>query len=121
MNYPEYKTKEEQKTSKYNSAVAQLYRLDNLWQSAQYHSRNGYLLKWNYDLDAIWRELAGDTITDDDNTFAKMDFFIAKYKTSRDLLYQLIVKKEIFLRKIQNKQGKGTAYVNPDDDLLEDL
>ena len=32
------------------------------------------------------------------------------------LQYQLLLKKNLFLRRLQNKQGKGTAYENPDMD-----
>ena len=37
----------ENRQSKYNAAIAQLYRIDNLWQSAHLNSRSGKLKEWN--------------------------------------------------------------------------
>ena len=111
---------EDSKISKYNSAVAQLYRLDHLWQSAHHHSRSGQLMKWNWDLDAIWRELAGDAKEDDLTSYYQISAYINPNINNRLKLYSIFEYKEIFLRRLLNKQGKGTAYVNPDDDLLEE-
>lgn len=97
------------KTSKYNSALAQLYRIDALWQDAHNHSRSGELIKWNWDLDRVWCELAADS----QEKIEEMDAINELVKKSVGFpvsLYQILMKKEIFLRTLQNKQGKGTAY-----------
>ena len=101
---------EEIKESRYNSAIAQLYRIDELWKLAHQYSRQGRFLKWNHILDAIWREIAADT---PEGNFKKMDIFkklVTKHRFNRNILNQVLMEKEIFLRKLQNLQGKGTAY-----------
>ena len=114
----------ETRVSKFNSSIAILQRIDQLWKDAHSHSRSGQLMKWNWDLDRVWCELAADA---EDKT-AKFEEFnknikelIDKTKSEKTAikyskLYALILKKEIFLRVLQNKQGKGTVY----EDSLED-
>lgn len=108
---------EEIKQSKYNAAVAQLYRLDMLWQKCHEDRLNGRLIKWNNDLDCIWTELASDSISKHMEKYNHYNKLIIKYKSHRSLLNQVLMLKEIFLRKLQNKQGKGTAYQEEDDGL----
>jgi hypothetical protein len=108
---------EENKISKYNSAVAQLYRLDNLWQRCHEYRLIGNLSKWNDTLDCVWTELAADTGSNITKTYKKIKDDIIKYKSKRSQFYQVLMLKEIFLRKIQNKQGKGTAYQEDDEGL----
>ncbi len=110
---------ETQLKSKFASTFTQFYRLDNLWQSAHLHSRGGQLKLWNWDLDKVWAELAPDATKGDFKKFAAYSKFIVKAKT-KGRMYNLLLNKEIFLRSLQNKQGKGTEYYDPDDDELED-
>lgn len=101
---------EEIKESRYNSAIAQLYRIDELWKLAHQHSRSGRFLKWNHILDAVWREIAADS---KEEYYKKMDFFkklVTKHKHNPNILNQVLMEKEICLRQLQNLQGKGTAY-----------
>lgn len=107
------------KVSKYNAAIAELYRLDNLWQSANYNARCGKLTQWNWDLDAIWRELGGDAKKEDLIKFYQYNKLLIKYKKSRALIYHVLEKKHIFLKKLQNKQNKGTAYADTVEDYLD--
>lgn len=111
---------EQTKVSEYNSAFSQLYRLDALWQQANYMSINGHIVQWNWILDAIWRELAGDADPKQFTEFNNFKGLYSKYRSKRDKLYQLLEQKEIFLRKLQNKQGKGTKYADPDEDSMEE-
>lgn len=108
----------EKKISKYNAAVAQLYRLDELWRAADLHSRSGNLFKWNWDLDAIWRELAGDATGGDGKSYKKYNDLIGRYSSKKAFLYQILQKKHIWLKKIENAQGKGTAYEDPLEDYM---
>lgn len=128
------------KTSKINSGMLQVIRLDLLWKDAHFHSRNGMYRKWNEDLDRIWCELAGDVkedvkegekteaekYEDLDKEYVKTISNIQKkgFKSYSDedlkkLHFQkkALMNKETFLRKLQNKQGKGTAYDLDDDDF----
>lgn len=70
--------------------------------------------KWNIVLDRIYQELSNDTKEEDDKIF---DGFQQKIKelpknkvNSITQIYTLLNYKERFLRKLQNKQGKGTSY-----------
>ena len=46
------------------------------------------------------------------NLFYKFKKLVIERKYNSNLLYQILEFKEIFLRKLQNTQGKGTAYYN---------
>jgi len=123
--------------SKYNSGALINIRLNDLWQDAHRHKRKGKYSDWNGDLDAVWCELAGDVKEDDknDKAFSEINKELAKlapiinwdsgnsFNTikSNQLLrrqkqYLQLIKKEVFLRRLQNIQGKGTAYDDESDD-----
>lgn len=122
--------------SKYNAAIAQLYRLDELWKDAHTHSRKHEFQKWNLDLDAIWRELAETETQKNDNEkeYDRISEEIIKtginmipqttgfqtpsnqYRIMLGKLYFLLNKKEIFLRRLQHHQGKGSVYEDSDDE-----
>ena len=61
----EYNTTDDPKLSKYNSGIAQLYRIDNLWKDCHRFSRDGNSDKWNWSLDRVWVELAPDISIND--------------------------------------------------------
>ena len=123
------------KVSKINSGMLIAMRLDMLWKDANKHKRSGEYSNWNGDLDAVWCELGGDEKEggDADKKYESLTKEIANFSpvinwnTSSgfnliqkpDMLkklnqYKILIKKELFLRRLQNKQGKGTAY---DEDL----
>ena len=132
------------KLSKFNSAALISLRLHNLWQDVNNHSRKGAYAMWNADLDRLWCELAADVIPtakgegDNDKIIkayeeikkrVKAHAPITNWKTSLGFegiaehqqasqakQYEILIEKEIFLRRLQNKQGKGTAYLEEDDD-----
>ena len=124
------------KKSKYNSAVAQLFRIDALWKDCHTHSRSGAYAQWNSDLDKVWCELAGDLdknsnqekeyvkinkkigeiYTKDNSGFTLTDKDSKKKMTTN---YNNLIEKEIFLRRLQNELGKGTAYADEDEDSFE--
>lgn len=122
----------EEKTSKYNSGIAQLMRLDELWKDTHRHSRAGKLNNWNWDLDRIWCELAAD-LTDKDPKIDEYNSFVAaigdlnKKLGMKEInaveyqkqLYLLLMEKELSLRRLQNKLGKGTALRRVDEDEIE--
>ena len=120
MNFDNQTDFNEIRTSKYNGAIAQLYRLDTLWQDAHRHSRQGKLKDWNFDLDRVWCELAPDATEKDMEKFALFSIEISKAMQINNLrkLYKLLLDKEIFLRILQNKQRKGTAYEDSIDEYM---
>jgi len=138
----------EVKTSKYNSGIAIIYRLDALWKDANNHSRAGLFSKWNADLDRIWCELARDLKETDYNDkkdkdgklktegykskFDKLDkevLSLGNFKDNmqdsfdrltlsdvknRESQYKSLTEKELFLRRLENHVGKGTAFEDSD-------
>lgn len=134
------------KKSKYNAAIAQLYRLDKLWQDSQRHSRQRDFLAWNMDLDAIWRELSEDVKqnSDDEKNFRLFNLRLAaaglfekepnnfevsansqvlvlgeKTVSKSAMIYHILNLKEIFLRRLQNTQGKSAAYEDSIEDYMD--
>lgn len=123
--------------SKFNSGALINLRLNNLWVLTHNHARTSNYSEWNSLLNRIWCELAADTVEGGEEEkdlnaieqelskagvknwnsttgFEKTTYEEMKTRTKQ---YRLIMKKEIFLRRLQNKQGKGTAYYdNTQDD-----
>jgi len=118
-NYQPNSDESEEKKSKYNAAVSQIYRLDNLFQKAEHYRSVGNLKKWNWILDSIWIELASDSNTNENEIYEKFKSIISKYMKNRGIFYQILMRKEIWIRKLQNKQGKGTAYIDDSEDDFE--
>jgi len=124
---------DEQMVSRINSAGIINITIENLWRDCYSAMANGNLVLWNRKLDAIWAILGGDVDegSDADKEMHKIDLKI--YETGSlghkksgfqspkpeelqkmALQYVLLKNKSLFLRRLQNKQGKGTAYSNPD-------
>jgi hypothetical protein len=127
------------KQSKYNSAIAQLYRLDSLWQACHRYSIKGDYASWNIFMDKIWSELAGDLKegSADETEFYEITKKILQlgslvppkqmgftlnltipYSIKEKQRYALL-DKEIWLRRLQNKLGKGSAYADEFEDDFE--
>jgi len=135
---------EPQKLSKINSAGLINLRIHDIWVEVNKHSVRGNYLQWNYHLDRIWCELGGDikrtrknskgeTVdTKEFKEFGSLDEDVSgklneltqkkgfSQYTTQDMtkmttVYQSLIKKEFFLRRLMNKQGKGTAYQEESD------
>jgi len=132
------------KVSKINSAGLINLRLHNLWVDVNKHARGGKFALWNADLDRIWCELAGDERKkedDENNSYKIMDNFnvaIAKVnplvnwkategfesidvdqEKKKSLQNKALLDKELFLRRLFNVQGKGTAYQESVEDYMD--
>ena len=128
------------KVSEYNSAFFMNKRLHELWEDSNKHKRSGAYAQWNGDLDAVWCELGSDVAEDGEqekkfqkinlelkecnpvlnwNASSQFDASSQKMLLKKTQQYQVLMKKEIFLRRLQNKQGKGTKYIDPDEDDFE--
>jgi len=110
----------ESRISKFNSTIAILYRLDILWKDAHNHSRMGQLMKWNWDLDRVWCELAAEAKLEEEKSFASFSSEISKVKNNSETLYKTLLRKEIFLRKVLQKQGKGIEYRQTNEEYMSD-
>lgn len=128
--------------SKVNSAGLINSTIINLRQDFYRHFRAGRYLSANSDLDCIWTILGGEVGVDENSReekefneiekllsesgelqdgFSSIGFKVAtteqinKFKKQKPLL----LRKARFLQKLQNSQGKGSAYRNKDDDDLD--
>jgi hypothetical protein len=127
---------EENKTSKINSAGLINSTLEKLWIECYTAMANGNYSLWNIKLDSIWSILGGDCKkgSDEDNSINKINLeiynagnlkgkmgigFGKKENPNNALHYQLLLQKNLFLRRLQNSQGKGTAYDTGDKDDFE--
>lgn len=126
---------DEEKLSRINAAGLINITLENLWKDCYNAMADGNLVRWNRKLDAIWTNLGGD-VKEGEAADKKMEEIDSKiYKTGSlnhkktgfqkadenestimSLQYLHLKEKALFLRRLQNKQGKGTAYTSEDDD-----
>ena len=125
------------KVSKLNSGGLINLRLNDLWKDAHKHSRLGMYSSWTADLDCIWSELGGEYLinSQEQKEFNDINRLLISIKNWNSILgfkkmtqqeklemgrqYIVLRQKELFLRRIQNKQGKGTAYSDGSEDDWE--
>jgi len=126
------------KVSKINAAALINLIIAKLWEDSYRHSRSGEFQKWNADLNCLWMELAGDVKPkgQEEKDFNQIELDLANLgglvkkkegfkNTSEDELtknakqYLLLRKKAVFLKRLQNNQGKGTAYQDDADDYMD--
>lgn len=119
--------------SKINSASFINMRLHDLQNKAHIAGINGNYKKWNLILDRLWLELVGDVKPEDEEEFFKIcnqfeDIGNEKNgfeKYSKEEIqkltkqYNVLLKKQSFLQRLINKQGKGTAYRDAADDYMD--
>ena len=135
----EYESEPTNKSSKINSAMIVNMTLNELWKDSFKHSRAGLYLSWNNDLDTIWTILGGEPdakqLEKDYNNINSELFKIGNLSNSSecrgfnridaDTLNKLtkqkaiLLRKALFLRRLQNTQGKGTAYHDADEDYMD--
>jgi hypothetical protein len=127
-------TEPDEKTSRINAAGIINISLENLWRDCYLAMSKGDLVLWNRKLDSIWIILGGDCKKDgdEDKEYKKIDETLyktgklnhkqtgfEKAKENEHILaaqqYLLLKNKSLFLRRLQNTQGKGTAYETGDD------
>lgn len=130
MVYKDYNVEpDEEKLSRLNAAGIINITTENLWRDCYSAMVRGDLVTWNRKLDAIWVLLCGDVKEgeSEDKDFNKLDLKIYKSgglnhkkdgferlqeneKIMIAMQYHLLKEKSKFLRRLQNSQGKGTAY-----------
>lgn len=126
---------DDERTSRINAAGIINITLENLWRDCYNSMAKGDLVTWNRKLDAIWVLLGGDVKKGDENDkyFQQLDMKIhgtggLNHKKTgfggisgeENVIiakqYILLREKSLFLRRLQNSQGKGTAYATDDGD-----
>lgn len=129
---------DEEKISRINAAGLTNITLENLWRDVYSTIASGDLVRWNRKLDAIWMNLGGDCKEsgDEGKFINKIDLKIYNLGALKNKIvgfsketknnplnttkqYLLLKEKTLFLRRLQNKQGKGTAYASEDDDDID--
>lgn len=114
-------------TSKFNDAVLQIMRLNNMWLNCKHYRTKGNLEAWRWELDGVWTELYSDAIKKEGKDLTKNDYYlkinvldklINTSKTNRHLLYKYLDLKEKLLRTLQDEAGKGSKYENDEEDLF---
>jgi len=124
---------DDEQMSRINSAGIINITLENLWRDCYAAMSSGDLVRLSRKLDAIWTLLGGDVKEGEKEDKAMEILDVKIYKTgnlshkkvgfkstsesnpeNRALQYLLLKKKALFLRRLQNSQGKGTAYVDHD-------
>jgi len=122
----------EDKISRMNAAGIINITLENLWRESYIAMSKGDLNEWNIKLESIWVILGGDEEATSEKSveFNALDLKLhetgsLKQKTvgfelqksdNRAMQYLLLRNKALFLRRLQNSQGKGTAYQYDDQD-----
>lgn len=125
------------KVSKFSSGLNIIMRLDELWKDTHRNSRAGKYNKWNGDLDRIWLELARDLkdkYENNEKIFKEFEEELKKLGNisdkkpegfkeptkdqikNRDEFYLLMMRKQLFLARLENELGKGTTLQEGDDD-----
>jgi len=136
MAYKDFNTDivDEEKLSRINAAGIINVTLENLWRDSYNAMAKGDLVTWNRKLDAIWLVLGGDVKEDDDKDekFNELDLKVHEngslnhkltgfnklkddMSTTISKQYLNLRQKSLFLRRLQNSQGKGTAYESTDE------
>ena len=132
-----------EKVSKFHGAFDQLRRIDALCAMAHRDVRSGNYQNWNTCLDRLWMEFVGDldienekdmqTEEDFDKINKELVGLFPLFSTMHDTWnkkpadfiqkkskqYLILSGKEIFLRRLQNKLGKGTAWRDESEDDFE--
>lgn len=123
----------DERMSKINSAGIMNITLENLWRDYNSAMSDGRYQRANSKLDSIWVILAGDVKENGDEEKRINNINIKIYEQGSmntktgtgfqkvvnpksPLVYQYLILKAVFLRRLQNKQGKGTSYISEDED-----
>ena len=127
--------------SKINSAMIVNATLNELWKDFFRHFRAGKYLSSNNDLDCVWTILGGEKNiegSEKERQYIVIEKLIFESGVLQDSVVQrgfleidetfirksskqkaLLLKKALFLRRLQNEQGKGTAYNMGEEDYLD--
>ena len=120
--------------SVFNEGMLQIQRLHNSWTRCNHYSSKGLFNNWRWELDIIWRELSYDTFKlnkskelndwEDIESVKAMESLDVKIQTvfikkDNSKIYNLLNRKEVFLRILQHKAGKGSKYESEDERSME--
>ncbi len=110
--------------SKYNDAVLSISRLHQMWLNCNAYIRKGNFRMWRYELDLVWIELSPDVKRQkkqsrrllNENEFLMQQIAISKTKNE---IFFALMKRQIFLREVQDIAGKAGVYRDEDEEGFE--
>jgi len=129
MEKDEYLNERKNLISDFNQAKFQILRLNDRWERCHTFAHSGKLDDWKWELNDAWRELSVDAFYEDEgkkkaDTFSykigKLNELIAKNQNNRAKLYRILETKEIMLRRLEDRAGKGSKRREADEDDMED-
>lgn len=100
------------KISNFNEAMFQMLRLHDYWTKTNQCAINGDYLNWNLYLNIIWRELSADAKEINEKYYFNSMKIIndsIKKTSNKTLLNSYLEYKQIFLKNLQEKCGKGSS------------
>jgi hypothetical protein len=101
----------ELKQSQFNSGVAIVIRLNNLWDACNKAYNAGEFMKWNALLDTLYLETCDDVEEADEKEYNRINFLCLKNKYHPFW----ITRKHIFVKKLHKSQGVGKKYIDEDE------
>ena len=119
-----------QQQSKFNSAIIKIKRMNAVWGNIHRCVRTGDMGAMEWELDIAWAELEADTSKPQLDEYNKINKEISEvknrnsknlkeYRDKKSGVYQALLKKWIFLFKIEKHQGWRTAYYDPAEEELD--
>lgn len=119
MNEPS----DQREISKYNDAGLSVARLHEIWTNCRHYLKTGNFKDWKSELDNAWLELYPDILRQDSKAeLIKKNLalikLISETKNRAQLLF-ILMKRQEFLREIQDMAGKAGSYVSEDDEDFE--
>lgn len=130
---------DDSRISKINAASLINLTLKDLWEDFYRHLRNLAFSKANADLDCLWVEFGGEE-KDGSETWKEFNKIDQEVSTNYGKIplvkggfdkniqnaspnfakqYRLLLRKALFLKNLQNSQGKGTAYRDGAEDYMD--
>lgn len=118
-------TDTDKERSKYNEATLNIQRLHNSWMKCAYFRTTASYEKWKWELDTIWTELCQDVKEQRMNNYKKVEVQNQKHRDvigksdTRMKLYEAINERHIFLRRLQDRVGKGGTYEDESSEAMD--
>ena len=108
--------------SDFNEGSFQILRLHNLWDECNRLCVKADYARWRFNLDRIWIELFADAEKTKGKYYIdqiqKLNKLINLSYKDKDRLYLSLLRKEQFLKKLQDDVGKGSRRSNQFEDMM---
>ena len=107
---------EDKERSKYNEANLNIQRLSNCWTNCARYRREASYDAWKWELDTVWTELCQDVKPKRMGNYKAIEKINKRLRaiignaTDNNELYAALNERQIFLRRLQDKVGKGGSY-----------